>query len=157
MDPFATRDSLYFIMSSEQHHKDKMKASHKTLPIEKHLDKHERPQESSEAGYLKGLIESSRAKLQNSDSMRLENKGVGELPHLTTFIFLRGTCLLLCPMSLTQAIDIEKTHSFPFLNLVTYCNSDASIYFQTLVNIIKVFLQRFGNEVKKIVYRKIFR
>lgn len=82
--------------------------------------------------------------------MRLEFKGVGELPHLlSTFIFLRGTYLLLCPMSLTQALDNEKTHSFFFLNLVTYCNSDASIYFQTLVNIIKVFLKRFGNEVKK--------
>lgn len=61
-------------------------------------------------------------------------------------------------MSLSQAIDSEKTYSFSFLNLVTwtnvwvgkyfhYRNSDTSIYFQTLVNIVKVFLQCFENEV----------
>lgn len=95
--------------------KIRQKLATKLFQQENNLDKHERPQESSEAVYLKGLIEFSRAILLNTGAMRLENKWGGqELPHLLApFIFLRGTCLLLClMMSLSQAIDSEKKYSF---------------------------------------------
>lgn len=58
-------DGLYFNKTSEQHHKDRMKADHKTLLIKKKkntLGKHEGRQKSSKDGCLKGLIKSPRRK-----------------------------------------------------------------------------------------------